>query len=82
MREVYGRAILKVDLEPLGPPMFDLKMSALPGLGIASGFCSEFRVHHASQMIENDDLILLVALSGSSVMRHRDREELVGPAAR
>ncbi|UVK56177.1 helix-turn-helix transcriptional regulator [Mesorhizobium sp. AR02] len=78
MREVYGRTVLKVDLDPLGPTQVDMKVRALPGLGIATGTCSEFRVHHSTSLIESDDLILLAALGGASVMKHRGREEAVG----
>ncbi|WP_232375602.1 helix-turn-helix transcriptional regulator [Mesorhizobium comanense] len=78
MREVYGRTVLKVDLDPLGPTRVDIKVRALPGLGIATGTCSEFRVHHSTSLIESDDLILLAALDGASVMKHRGREEAVG----
>ncbi|WP_235984516.1 helix-turn-helix transcriptional regulator [Mesorhizobium neociceri] len=78
MREVYGRTVLKVDLDPLGPTHVDMKVRALPGLGIATGTCSEFRVHHSTRLIDNDDLILLAALDGASVMKHRGREEPVG----
>jgi len=78
MREVYGRTVLKVDLDPLGPTQVDMKVRALPGLGIATGTSSEFRVHHSTSLIESDDLILLAALDGASVMKHRGREEAVG----
>ncbi|WP_245490569.1 AraC family transcriptional regulator [Mesorhizobium sp. M7A.F.Ca.US.011.01.1.1] len=78
MREVYGRTVLKVDLDPLGPTQVDMRVRALPGLGIATGTCSEFRVHHSTPLIDSDDLVLLVALDGASVMKHRGREEPVG----
>ncbi|WP_245475877.1 AraC family transcriptional regulator [Mesorhizobium sp. M7A.F.Ca.US.006.01.1.1] len=78
MREVYGRTVLKVDLDPLGPTHVDMQARALPGLGIATGTCSEFRVHHSTSLIDSDDLVLLVALHGASVMKHRGREEPVG----
>ncbi|MBZ9717234.1 AraC family transcriptional regulator [Mesorhizobium sp. AD1-1] len=78
MREVYGRTVLKVDLDPLGPTHVDMQVRALPGLGIATGTCSEFRVHHSTSLIDSDDLVLLVALDGASVMKHRGREEPVG----
>ncbi|QND67945.1 AraC family transcriptional regulator [Mesorhizobium loti] len=78
MREVYGRTVLKVDLDPLGPTQVDMRVRALPGLGIATGTCSEFRVHHSTPLIDSDDLVLLAALDGASVMKHRGREEQVG----
>ena len=47
------------------------------GLGVAAGSCSPFSVHHTPELIDNDDLILLVALSGGTVMRHRGCEEFI-----
>lgn len=78
MRQVYGRTVLKVDLDPLGPTQVDMKVRALPGLGIATGTSSEFRVHHSTPLIDSDDLILLAALDGASLMKHRGREEPIG----
>lgn len=80
MREIYGRTILKADLDPLDVDAFhvDMTVRSMPGLGIATGTCSQFRVHHSSQLIDGDELVLLVALSGGSVMRHRGREEMIG----
>jgi AraC-like DNA-binding protein len=78
MREVYGRTVLKVELDPLAPTQVDMQVRALPGLGIATGSSSEFRVHHSRSLIDSDDLVLLAALDGASVMKHRGREEPVG----
>ncbi|TPI34175.1 helix-turn-helix domain-containing protein [Mesorhizobium sp. B3-1-6] len=78
MREVYGRTVLKVDLDPLDPTHVDMRVRALPGLGIATGTCSAFRVYHSTTLIDSDDLVLLAALDGASVMKHRGREEPVG----
>jgi AraC-like DNA-binding protein len=77
-REVYGRTVLRVDLDPLAPAQIDMRVRALPGLGIATGSSSEFRVHHTTSLIDSDDLVLLAALDGGSVMKHRGREEMVG----
>jgi AraC-like DNA-binding protein len=77
-REGYGRTVLKVDLDPLAPAQIDMRVRTLPGLGIATGSSSEFRVHHTTSLIDSDDLVLLAALDGTSVMKHRGREEPVG----
>ncbi|WP_421915225.1 AraC family transcriptional regulator [Mesorhizobium sp.] len=77
-REVYGRTVLKVDLDPLAPTHVDMRVRMLPGLGLATGKSSEFRVHRPASMIDSDDLVLLAALDGSSMMKHRGREEAVG----
>lgn len=79
VHDLYGRTILKVDLDPLapGPVSVDMTMRGLPGLGIATGHSSQMRVHHSKSLIDNDDLILLAALSGNTMMKHRGREEVV-----
>lgn len=77
MREVYGRTVLKVDVDPLAPLNVDMTLRGLPGLGIATGHCSQLRAHHSTPLIDNDDVILLAALSGASLMKHRGCEEVV-----
>ena len=79
LRESYGRTVLRAEIEPLGeePPYLDLSLWAVPGLGVATGACSPFSVHRTPHLIDNDDLILLVALSGGTVMKHRGREEFI-----
>lgn len=77
MREVYGRTVLKVDLDPVAPLAVDMTLRSLPGVGIATGSSSQLRAHRSSALIDNDDVILLVAQSGASIMKHRGREEPV-----
>lgn len=77
MREIYGRTVLKVDVDALSPLDVDMTVRSLPGLGIATGNCSQLRAHHSTTLIDNDDIILLVALSGASLMKHRGSEAVV-----
>ncbi|MBK1866800.1 helix-turn-helix transcriptional regulator [Aestuariivirga sp. YIM B02566] len=77
MREIYGRTVLKVDLDPLAPLDVDMTLRALPGLGIATGRCTQLRAYHSTPLIDSDDVVLLVALSGASLMKHRGCEEIV-----
>jgi AraC-like DNA-binding protein len=79
LRETYGRTVLRAEIEPLGdePCRFDMTLFAMPGLGVASGACSPLHVHRTPELIDNDDLVLLVALDGGTVMKHRGREELI-----
>ncbi|WP_378946950.1 AraC family transcriptional regulator [Mesorhizobium sp. ANAO-SY3R2] len=81
LREVYGRTILKADLEPVGdtPVGMDMRVRLLPGVGIATGSASPIRVAVKSEMIDNDDVILLAALAGGSHMRIGQQEESVLP---
>ncbi len=75
-REIYGRAILRLDLDPLPDSPFHLEatLHAMPGLGVATGACSQVRCRHPSELIDSDDLILSVASAGISVMQQRGRE--------
>lgn len=77
MREIYGRTVLKVDLDPVAPLAVDMTLRGLPGVGIATGATSQLRAHRSTALIDNDDIILLVAQSGASLMKHRGREEPV-----
>lgn len=77
MREIYGRTVLKVDLDPVAPLAVDMTLRALPGVGIATGVSSQLRAHRSTALIDNDDIILLVAQSGTTLMKHRGCEEPV-----
>lgn len=81
LREVYGRTILNADLEPVddSPIHMDMRVRLLPGIGIATGVASPIRVGVTSQMVDNDDIILLAALAGGSHMQIGRQEESVLP---
>ncbi|AWC21662.1 Virulence regulon transcriptional activator VirF [Aminobacter sp. MSH1] len=81
LREVYGKTILKADLEPVddSPVQMDMRVRLLPGIGIATGTASPIKVGVKSEMIENDDIILLAALAGGSHMQIGKQEESVLP---
>ena len=79
MREIYSRAILKLDIEPLpdSPLHVDMTLHAMPGLAIAAGTCSPICARHTSELIDSDDLILSLALTGSSTVQHCGREAVL-----
>ncbi|MFZ5674453.1 MAG: AraC family transcriptional regulator [Pseudomonadota bacterium] len=77
MREVYGRTVLRVDVDPVAALDVDMTLRSLPGVGIATGRSSQLRARRSSALIDNDDIILLAAQSGASIMKHRGREEPV-----
>ncbi len=64
-RELYGRKMLRLEIEPLSDVPFqsDLTVRALPGLGIVSGTNSPFRVGRTRELIAdgNDGLILQIS---------------------
>jgi len=79
-RELIGRSLMKMefDLRPDIPFNIDMVLRALPDFGLASGTCSAMDCLRTAQMIESDDLILTVALSGGSVLHVRDSEIEIG----
>lgn len=78
-REVYARAIIRHDVEPLPdhPLRFSASFRMLPGLVIAAGSCSALHAAHGLEHIESDDLVLNVSVTGGRVVRQRGREALV-----
>jgi AraC-like DNA-binding protein len=75
-RELYGRAILKLDFEPLpGIPFhFDMTLRGLPGLALASGTTSAVNCVRTPAHIDGDDLILVIASAGSGIFYVRSCE--------
>ncbi|QCI68867.1 AraC family transcriptional regulator [Phreatobacter stygius] len=76
LREVYGRAILRVDIESLDddPCDIEVQLRSMPELSFATGTAARQRCAHPTGLADSDDLIWLAALSGGGVMRHRGRE--------
>ncbi|WP_154071501.1 hypothetical protein [Bradyrhizobium lablabi] len=83
MREVYGRVIVKHDLEPHPGSPFHCRslLRRLPGLGLALTACSGIHVERRAAQIDSDDLILCVPLAGKCIVRQFGREALM-PASR
>jgi AraC-like DNA-binding protein len=75
-REVFGRAILKIDLEPLpdNPFRVDMSLWALPDLGLASGTCSALLATRPKRLAGGDELVFTVAQSGGGVFNMRSGE--------
>src|SRR5712691_9426023 len=77
-REIIGRKIVRVDIEPLRDKPFrvDASLRVLPGLGIMSARMSEFRLARSPELVAdgNDDLRLAVNISGAETVRQRGRE--------
>src|SRR5258708_20478484 len=79
-RELIGRSLMKMefDLLPDVPFNVDMIFRALPDFGLASGTCSAMDCLRTAQMIESNDLILTVALSGGGALHVRDSEIPIG----
>jgi AraC-like DNA-binding protein len=80
VREIYGRTIIKHEIEPIpgGPFYMRGALRQLPGLGIALLASSGVHTNRTPAQIENDDLILNVTLAGGRVLRQLGREAVLG----
>jgi len=61
-RELYGRSILRLEIEPLsdGPFSSELAISMLPDLGLVRGRASPFRVGRTKELLtDGDDGLIL-----------------------
>jgi AraC-like DNA-binding protein len=81
-REVIGRSIVKLDMEPRGdgPYRFDAVFRALPGLGVASIESSAVRVRRTVELIADDgsdDLVLSVPVRGTTLVSQLGRDSTV-----
>ncbi len=81
-REVFGRTVLKYDLEPLPDIPFDVdvKFQALPGLLMMSGRVygsRNQRTHETLAADPTDDVGMIVNLKGAHRMAIHGRKELV-----
>jgi hypothetical protein len=65
-REIFGREILGIEIDPLeGHPLdINLTLRSLPGFAMASGSLSPMRNRHTSALLDNDDVVLVVIQSG------------------
>jgi AraC-like DNA-binding protein len=80
-REIYGRAIMRLELEPKpGTPFtMDMELRALPDFGVASGTCTAVNCRRTSQLIDSDDLILVAARAGGGIFHSRGRQAEIDP---
>lgn len=66
-REIFGRAILGIEIDPLGghPLDVNLTLRSLPGFAMAAGTLSAMRNRHTTALLDNDDVVLVVMQSGT-----------------
>ncbi len=79
-REIFGRTILRIDMEPLqgGPLQAELLLRAFSGFGMASGSLSPMRNRHTPELIDNDDLVLVAMQNGSGTLEQYGRTVEIG----
>src|SRR3984893_4714580 len=81
-REVFGRYVVKVEIEPLGTDGFSQSATLrnLPGLSLASMSSTGNRAARTPQLIAdgNDSLNLAVNIAGTTEYRQLGREAVIG----
>jgi AraC-like DNA-binding protein len=78
-REIFGRTILRIEMEPLPGHALDVDMTlrGLPGFGIAAGTLSPMRNRHVAALADNDDLVLVALQSGAGHVAQCGREATI-----
>ena len=78
-REVFGRSICKIEMNPLsGHPLdIDMTLRALPELGIAGGTLSPMLNRHLAEVADNDDVVLIIFQGGTRELRRNGQETTV-----
>jgi AraC-like DNA-binding protein len=79
-REIIGRSLMKMqfELRPDVPFKVDMVFRALPDFALASGICSAMDCLRTPELIESNDLILTVALSGGCILHVRGEAIPIG----
>jgi AraC-like DNA-binding protein len=83
IREVYGRVIIKHDIEPRrnGPFHWRCSLQAVPGLGLAANAFSPVHTRRRRADVDGDDVVLNITLTGGRVLRQMGREAVVTAGA-
>lgn len=78
-REVFGRTILKIEMDPLEGQSLDVDMTmrAIEGFGLATGRLSPMRNRHIAGLADNDDLVLVAIEAGLGVVVQCGRESAI-----
>ena len=78
-REIYGRTLLKLDIEPIEAGAFhtDVRMRKVPGLGMITG--SRSATFYRRNRIDNDDLVMSFGLGGGFEAMQFGRTETMQP---
>ena len=86
-RDLIGRKLFRMSIDPIGEAPYRAKaaLRALPSLKIGIGSVSAAAHHHTREigpMAENDDVLLMVNLRGSLLVRRAGMDLVLGPGRR
>ncbi|MBZ9993128.1 AraC family transcriptional regulator [Mesorhizobium sp. BH1-1-4] len=78
-RETYGRAVLRVDVQPRSgePYRSEMNMRGLPNLGVGLGFSTAATYRRTHAFTDGDECLFLVHLNGNGAAGQRNREVLL-----
>ncbi len=81
VREVYGRTVVKHDIEPHPDGSFYWRsiLCRLPGLALATTACSAVHTRRTPAQVDSDDLVINVTVAGRRVVRQHGREAVCAP---
>lgn len=73
-REIIGRAVMKVEIEPIPDTQFasDITLRLLPDLCMSSGTTTGMQYRRPRALIDNDDLIMHISLRGGFRAHQRE----------
>src|SRR5262249_54255131 len=73
-------AILRIDMQPVPGHTLeaDMTLRAFSGFGMATGLLSPMRNHHTSELIDNDDVVLVLLQTGNGTLEQHGRRVDVG----
>ena len=80
-REIFGRTVVNLDIEPLSPDGFHAHATVcqLPGLGVLYAASEAVQLTHSRDLILNDDLSFMAAPTCSYEAFQHGRTPVLGP---
>ena len=80
-REIFGRTVVNLDIEPLSPDGFhaDATVCQLPGLGVLYASSAAVKLTHSRDLILDDDLSFMAAPTCPYEAAQHGRNPVLGP---
>jgi AraC-binding-like domain len=80
-REIFGRTVVNLDIEPLNPEAFraEAAVCQLPGLGVLRASSAAVHLSHPRELIVDDDLSFMAAPTCAYTASQLGRNSALGP---